>query len=268
VLLFGGAGANQYAVTDLTIADGNVAAPGAGILIADHDDTLTVTRATIRNNFANKGGGIAIYNGTLQLSESALIDNDVDFDGSGMLMNNAQVTLTNVTVSGGALGSSAVSNQAEGGTSTLTIKYSTITNSSGDGISIVAALSGVATTLYEAAIVSNNSGSNFFTYPGDGVATLTSLGHNIADDGTGDLIAVGDQPNTDPLIAPLADNGGTTLTHALLSGSPAIDNAPSAMCPSTDQRGFPRNDGNCDVGAHELGANLIFANGFESPVIR
>jgi hypothetical protein len=67
------------------------------------------------------------------------------------------------------------------------------------------------------------------------------------------------------ILAPLADNGGPTLTHALVPGSPAIDVAPSADCAappifSLDQRGFPRNvDGDgvpssneCDVGSFEL----------------
>ena len=37
------------------------------------------------------------------------------------------------------------------------------------------------------------------------------------------LKSIGDQNNTDPMLGPLQDNGGPTLTHALLTGSPAID---------------------------------------------
>ncbi|MBX7236411.1 MAG: right-handed parallel beta-helix repeat-containing protein [Caldilineales bacterium] len=62
------------------------------------------------------------------------------------------------------------------------------------------------------------------------------------------------------ILAPLADNGGPTQTHALSPGSPAIDRAPSADCISTDQRGLPRpRDGDgaataneCDAGAFEV----------------
>ena len=55
------------------------------------------------------------------------------------------------------------------------------------------------------------------------------------------------------LLGPLADNGGPTLTHALLAGSPAIDAADAAACPATDQRGVVRpRDAGCDVGAFEL----------------
>jgi CSLREA domain-containing protein len=61
----------------------------------------------------------------------------------------------------------------------------------------------------------------------------------------------------DPLLGPLADNGGPTPTHALLAGSPAIDAGPRAAlthipCVPRDQRGVVRPQGPaCDVGAYE-----------------
>ena len=45
---------------------------------------------------------------------------------------------------------------------------------------------------------------------------------------------------TDPKLGPLANNGGPTLTMALLPGSPAIDAGNTSLAPATDQRGFPR----------------------------
>lgn len=55
----------------------------------------------------------------------------------------------------------------------------------------------------------------------------------------------------DPLLQPLADNGGATHTMALAPGSPAID-AGVGECPTTDQRGTPRPQGaGCDIGAFE-----------------
>jgi hypothetical protein len=53
-------------------------------------------------------------------------------------------------------------------------------------------------------------------------------------------------------LASLANNGGPTLTHALLADSPGIDAADAAICPATDQRGVARPQGaGCDVGAYE-----------------
>jgi hypothetical protein len=106
------------------------------------------------------------------------------------------------------------------------------------------------------------------------VLELTSNGHNLlgsgsgcAADGPGDGIAAG----TAGVLGPLADNGGTTRTHALVPGSsPAIDAGDPAGCTfddwvaagqplSTDQRGVARPaDGDldavpfCDIGAYEL----------------
>jgi hypothetical protein len=56
----------------------------------------------------------------------------------------------------------------------------------------------------------------------------------------------------DPLLRPVADNGGHTLTAGLSAGSPALNTANAAYCPSTDQRGFRRPVGaGCDLGAYE-----------------
>ena len=72
---------------------------------------------------------------------------------------------------------------------------------------------------------------------GGGAATITSGGSNVISDGSCNPNGTTDQSNTDALLGPLADNGGPTLTHALLAGSPAIDAADAAVCPATDQRG-------------------------------
>jgi hypothetical protein len=63
--------------------------------------------------------------------------------------------------------------------------------------------------------------------------------------------ALDDKNNVLANVGPLANNGGSTLTHALLAGSQAIDMGDDTACPATDQRGFGRN-GICDIGAFEF----------------
>jgi hypothetical protein len=88
---------------------------------------------------------------------------------------------------------------------------------------------------------------------------LVSLGHNLFGvlDGCESVPVDTDLYGTlayplDPLLGPLADNGGSTLTHALLAGSPAIDYIP--WCDLTiDQIETKRPQGlGCDIGAYEL----------------
>ena len=82
--------------------------------------------------------------------------------------------------------------------------------------------------------------------------TPISRGFNLESSDSCDLGATGDQVSTDPLLVPLAANGGPTRTHAFLSTSPAIDQGASAACPVTDQRGVDRPVGaGCDIGAFE-----------------
>jgi hypothetical protein len=94
----------------------------------------------------------------------------------------------------------------------------------------------------------------------DCAGLITSNGFNLDSDNTCQLTQPSDKPNvSNPLLGPLADNGGPTLTHALLPGSPALDAGDNAGCPPTDQRAFRRpvdGDSNgtatCDIGAYEL----------------
>ncbi len=105
------------------------------------------------------------------------------------------------------------------------------------------------------------------------LGTIVSLGGNIDRDGSCGLTGAGDIIG-DPQLGPFVDNGGMTLTHAPLPGSPVIDAVPLSSCtydddddPGTpevplrkDQRGVPRpldGDGDdmalCDAGAVEFG---------------
>lgn len=85
---------------------------------------------------------------------------------------------------------------------------------------------------------------------------LAASSFNVSSDNTcGGSNAPGTLLERDPLLAPLADNGGPTRTHALLPGSPAIDLlAAGGGCAATtrDQRGVERHGARCDAGAFEL----------------
>ncbi len=67
---------------------------------------------------------------------------------------------------------------------------------------------------------------------------VNDAGYNICSDGTANFTAPGSLNQVDPLLGLLSDNGGPTLTMALLPGSPARDAIPSGF-PATDQRGDP-----------------------------
>lgn len=97
---------------------------------------------------------------------------------------------------------------------------------------------------------------------------LVSHGHNILGDASdifgsrcyAALTAPGDMINTNPLLGPLASNGGPTPTDLPLASSPATDRGPIANCTdvfgvlvTTDQRGVPRPQGSaCDAGSVEV----------------
>jgi hypothetical protein len=89
------------------------------------------------------------------------------------------------------------------------------------------------------------------------VGELDSSGYNII--GNNADAVINSQPTDqigtpaspiDPLLGPLANNGGPTLTHALQPGSPAINRGDPAA-PPHDQRGYSR-AGVPDVGAFEF----------------
>jgi CSLREA domain-containing protein len=103
--------------------------------------------------------------------------------------------------------------------------------------------------------------------------SVVSGGYNLSNDAAGGdasagpgglLDETGDIRNTSPNLGPLQNNGGDTLTHALVFPSPAIDHGDDAILDpplglTTDQRGsgFPRRNGpHVDIGAVESGLNL------------
>ncbi|HVM63180.1 MAG TPA: choice-of-anchor Q domain-containing protein [Verrucomicrobiae bacterium] len=219
--VFGGGGianGGTLTVANSTVT-GNSGFVGGGLY---NDTTLTVSNSTVSGNFANSGGGIE-NNGTVRIANSTVSGNSTGGSGGGA-RNFGSLTIANSTFSG---------------------------NSAGTGGSIY---NGASLELGSTILKAGGSGANIANAGG----TVTSDGYNLSsDDGGGFLTATGDQINTDPMLGPLQDNGGPTLTHALLCGSPAIDAGDPSFQPPPDfdQRGpgFPRVvNGRIDIGAFEL----------------
>ncbi len=85
---------------------------------------------------------------------------------------------------------------------------------------------------------------------------ITSNGYNLVEGGCSGCVA--SDRTADPMLGPLANNGGDTFTQALLAGSPAIDAALPSDAPATDQRGVARPLGaTADIGAYEYDPPLV-----------
>jgi hypothetical protein len=209
----------NFTLNDLTVANGFNQFGGGGGIW--NTGTLTITNSTFVNNSASNGGGID-NNGTLTITNSTFVNNSASNDDGGGFWSDGSVTITNSTF---------VNNSA----------------SNGGGF-----YSGRGTVNISGSIVANNTGGNCF-------GTINDQGYNLESGTDCGFTGTGSLQNTNPLLSPLANNGGPTQTMALQSGSPAIDTVPTPNCPSTDQRGFLRPDGSettCDMGAYESGAQL------------
>jgi hypothetical protein len=244
------------AVSNNTVAFSDIGKSGGeGGGIYNGGGTLMITNSSVSGNNAGDpdpfplgfGGGISNY-GTLTITNSTINSNQCVQAGGGIL-NSGTLTITNSTVSGnGATGQHDGQPWGRGGgvSGVATFNNSTVSNNyaslSAGGIEGGGAIGNT--------ILNNNSGANI-------TGTMTSLGYNLSsDDGGGNLTGPGDQINTDPMIGPLQDNGGPTLTHALLPGSPAINAGDPNFTPPPfyDQRGprFRRVfNGRIDIGSFE-----------------
>jgi predicted outer membrane repeat protein len=242
--------AGTATLTNSTVSNNSVtSAGGAGGIISVIG--LTLTNSTVSGNTGTDGGALNVSR-QATLTGSTISNNSSTTSGGGIrLADGATLALTNSTLSsntaqtGGGI--------AQDGTATLRLTNSTIANNTaGTNGSGIYKLGGTAE--FRNMIVANNTGSPncFFATP------VTTLGNNLATDGSCAFSGPNDRNGADAKLGPLANNGGPTKTHALLSGSPAIDFGNPDGCPATDQRGVTRpqdGDGNppasCDIGAFE-----------------
>jgi hypothetical protein len=244
-----GGGFNYLTMTiSESVVHDNVMTPKAGGLW-NVSGTLNVVNTTLSGNQVTMWGGGLMNNmdATLTIVGSTISGNSADIQGAG-IFNEGEVHITNSTISG----NSAPEGAGIGNNGEMWLSSVTVSNNNPDGISSI----NVGVTRLLNSIVAGNSVSDCF-----GVDFITQ-GHNLDSDATCNLNpAMDDLVSVAPLLAPLADNGGPTFTHALLPGSPAIDTgAAGGDCPSTDQRGVSRPQGpECDIGAYTLEFGVAIA---------
>jgi CSLREA domain-containing protein len=261
----GGGGAlfsRGNALLDQVVVDGNVAGcQGGGVTNAG--GTLDVVDSTLARNRAGSGGGMANA-GTANVVRSTFAGNQATFAFGGAILGGGTLTVVNSTLSGNTASQSGGAIRAR--FARLAIASTTIADNSvvGPGVIGFGDPDGGGLFLEEGAIVDlvntvldGNTRIGGAASNCAGTVPPVSLGHNLEDASTCGLAESGDLSSIDALLAPLADNGGPTETHALLPASPARDAGDDAQCPSTDQRGVARPQGAaCDTGAFELEAAL------------
>ena len=250
----GGDGGGIYNAAELVLQNttirSNTASNGGGIYAAG---STTIRNSTLSSNASINGGGI--YNGvSLIITNSTLSANTADSDGGG-IYSYRDAFLYSVSL---VRNIADVDHDINGGL--------------GGG---AYAEPGARTVLVNTLVAGNGINGGFDDDDCDGSFELYGFnlfGEAVHCSFTGNGGLAYNFMSVDS-IGPLRDNGGPTFTHALLSGSEAIDaTAPQGCIEQSggpllnDQRGAPRIAGaRCDVGAYEYGAVIdrIFRNGFE-----
>lgn len=229
-------------IEDVIIADNS----NRGILCGAR--RVSVSASTISGNSVAGVESAGFGPCFLKIQRSLITGND-----TGILATR-RLLLEDSTVSGNAdVGLSAISR------SSLRVRRSTIVDNGSWGIRLDSVAGAGAPTCYlESTILANNAGPSFSADCRRGfgpvIERLVSRGFNLAEDcsiffpGT---IKATDILGIDPVLGPLQDNGGPTLTHAPLTGSPALGAVTRRRgCRKPDQRGVARAVP-CDIGAYE-----------------
>ncbi len=219
---------------------------------------------------ANEASGAFV-----EVRSSAITGNSAGTDGGGicirqeseLLLNNSTVSDNTADENGG--GVALIGPSATASLDHATIAYNTAdqdgSGDPGDGGGIYVSASQAFSVARSIVATNNDNSSTGSDHPdcsGDFVDTglnLIGVFDNSGCTGLGGALQLTGSPAAplDPLLSPLADNGGPTLTHAPDAASPAVDYQFSTNCPlDVDQRGVDRPQGAgsaCDLGSYEIG---------------
>lgn len=243
-----------------------------GLRISGQQSTLNVATSTFSGNGNTDegfGSGIQVINVFESdiTVEASTVSGNHGYSAAGVLAaldNGATMTIVNSTISGNTADDAAglMGLGEDGNTASLALVNTTVTgNSAGAGGVGGVTLSDIHTTVTDSLLAGNEGGDldtgidpstssvtvdhSLVQVPGTGIEAIVAAG-------VGNLVGV------DPLLGPLADNGGQTLTHLQGEGSPVVDAGNPAVTgvPDTDQRGagFNRIVRIIDMGAVEVQA--------------
>ena len=282
--------------------DGNSARFGGALHNSFNNVTVAIERSLLVANEAILGGGVYQKLGTLMITDSIISANNANWYGGGLYAEGGVISFLGSTLVGNIAGTGGGIDIGTSSAAELSILNSTLTGNTatsiddGGGAIYVIGLNGSVTVNLRHVTITNNAGNvsglaldtlgtivdvSIYNTVLDGNSSSTcylrpsiasaAIAHNSLWSDTSCNFGTSQQnhPNTPANLAPLANNGGPTLTHAPLPGSTLIDNGLCLPGVTTDQRGASRPHGPaCDIGAVEFGSALpdrIFSDRFRAP---
>ena len=248
-------------ISGLSIFEGNDTTNddrGAGLL---NEGNLTLREVKFTGNKGTEGGAIANVGGSLTLIGCEISNNIARNSGAGIFNNNGSVSLINCTISGNLVEGNRVN--ASGGAgidsfgpnASVSLDCVTLTGNSAPN---VAGNVRAGVWIEEGKFRLHNSivyGNGARDVQVDSGAIQSSGFNIIGKISTKTGLKSTDKVGVNPKLGALANNGGPTQTHALQTGSPAINLGDPAIRGGFDQRGagFPRvRGGRADIGAFEV----------------